>query len=182
MPRFPTWPSRYAPNIANHLPAWGMPGCIRLLKPSPVPIVHPTMRYTLPLLLLLATPSLGAAQYRVGPIDVRDVVPLTPPPEYARWWAEVVALAGAEPATTFERVEWWTSTTPIRCPTERIGCRVHGLFMAPKDIVLSTSDATSECWVKHEAAHAILGKGDEAHGHRLFEAIWRSAACDGRRV
>lgn len=136
------------------------------------------------LLLTFTTTPVIAQGFHVGPVDTRDVLPLTAPPAFAEWWADVVALAHATPAIPFAKVEWWTTQTPIRCPVERLGltCRVHGIFLGPKDVVLTISDTASECWVKHEMAHAILGRGDEAHDHPIFAAIWHSRACDGSRL
>lgn len=139
------------------------------------------MRATIGCLTLLAAcgPLSAQTTYTTGPLDVRNVMPLTPPPEYARWWAEVAALVDMPPVTPFKRVEWWTTDTPIRCPVEREGipCRVHGLYLGPKDIVLAIQDVASECWVKHEIAHAVLGRGDEAHDHPIFGRIQRSCSA-----
>lgn len=125
-------------------------------------------------LLCLVAPLAAQRNVRVGPIDVREVLPLVAPPKFAMWWQEVVTMSHQSPTVTFERVEWWTTEQPLRCPMAGFGCQVHGVFLGPKDVVLTRQDSETECWVKHEMAHVILGRGDEAHGDPLFEAIRQS--------
>lgn len=124
------------------------------------------------LVMLLA--ACGAGHMKVGPVDLERVLPLDPRPEYSTWWQEVTQLASVTPATDFARVSWW-SLDDLHCPAfSPETCVAHGLFIAPKDIILAPRDVANRCWVEHEMVHVILGRGDEAHGHPLFEAIKQS--------
>jgi hypothetical protein len=132
------------------------------------------MRYLTVLLLLASPVAAQQASTFYGAIDATTLVPFTAPPEYATWWGEVVTLSHRQPAADFAKLEWWTTTVQLRCPVQTFGCEVYGVFLAPKDIVLRPSDQSDKCWVMHEMAHAILGKGDEAHGDPLFSRVKRS--------
>lgn len=126
-------------------------------------------------LLLLATTAC-APIIRVGQVtlDPEHLLPFTPSPEYSTWWTEVVILHGRTPVTEFGKLEFWRVDYLACPPRSPDGCAAHGLFIGPKDVILSTADVQSECWVKHEFAHVALGRGDDAHGDPLFTRIRQS--------
>lgn len=132
---------------------------------------------TVILLALLAGCAMNrgtSSPFLVGPIDTRDVVPMSPPASYRNLWAHVVALADHPPTVAFSSIGWWTLDA-LQCPPYSPEvCQAHGLFLGPKDVILRTMDADKPCWVMHEMAHVVLGRGDEAHGDPLFAKVRRS--------
>lgn len=99
-----------------------------------------------------------------------QLVPVTPPKVYAKWWRQVVRDCHCTPAVPFERLSWF-SVKGHSFPCIKDDC--VGAFVwndsagVPPTILLAKWATGDPRIVRHEMLHAVLG-GDLTHRNPLW--------------
>src|ERR1051326_269860 len=101
------------------------------------------------------------------------------PPEYEKWWSEVVKDCGCEPQVRLSDIWWMQVNAATFDCIEHDGC--HGSYWPDMTSAFIRHDDIHHAMiVKHEMLHAILG-GDPQHAHKAWGSdVLMRLARDGR--
>jgi hypothetical protein len=124
----------------------------------------------------LAAAGALACRSVTGPPLPAGARPFTPPPAYARWWAQTEACAGRR--GDLAAVRWYT-TPGARTITQGRDTGLAGYYSPPSHrIVLADTAALGAAEVRHEMLHALLG--EPGHPRAAFvENCGGTVSCVG---